>query len=407
MTKLKVAVVLIDDFDPKTGGGFSYYERLISKIDAYEFDERFDICYISNNHISSESLSKKHIIVPKNDYLNQSTTFIYRILISIFSFSFLKYLKIDIKITNIINRKVNLNVLAFYKSNKIDLLYYPTPNFYPDNYPFIATHWDLAHKTMFPFPEIIQSNKFEKREYYHRKTLSKAFAIFTESEQSKKELVTIEKIYEDKIFVVPLFPGKVVEINVNESIQSEILKKWDVTKNEFYFYPAQFWAHKNHYGLIKAFQIVIETYPNFKLILTGSDKGNLDYIKQVVREFNLEDKIIFTGFVSDEAVYTFYKNAIALVMPTFLGPTNMPLLEAHQLGCAVICSDLEGHKQQMKNKAIYFNPRDEKDIALKMIEVLSLERQDFTFESYDNTASILNDCIKAIYNVRKTFGYEF
>ena len=49
MDKLKIAVFIEDDFNPTVGGGFSYYERLISKIDGFEFDEKIEINYFSTN----------------------------------------------------------------------------------------------------------------------------------------------------------------------------------------------------------------------------------------------------------------------------------------------------------------------------------------------------------------------
>ena len=295
------------------------------------------------------------------------------------------------------------------KKNKIDLLYFLTPTYNISyNYPYILTHWDLGHKTMFAFPEVAMNNNFELRECYHREKLAKAFAIFSESEKSKQELVAIERINPDRIFVLPLFPGEVVRLNVSISEQENILNKWNVKNKNFYFYPAQFWPHKNHYNLIKAFAIVNKKYPHLKLILSGSDKGNLTYLKEVVDNIGLSEKIIFTGFVQTEEIYTYYKNAIALVMPTFLGPTNMPLLEAYYLNCTVLCSNLEGHIEQMQEKAIYFNPSDVDDIANKMQEQLEYSIQNTQID-YDeeNTCELIEHFLLKIYPLRKTFGQNF
>ncbi|MFC3559915.1 glycosyltransferase [Pedobacter jamesrossensis] len=62
-------------------------------------------------------------------------------------------------------------------------------------------------------------------------------------------------------------------------------------------------------------------------------------MKELVKGLGIEQKVIFGGFVTNEELNVFYKNAISLVMPTFMGPTNMPLLEAQALGCPVICTD--------------------------------------------------------------------
>jgi len=53
-------------------------------------------------------------------------------------------------------------------------------------------------------------------------------------------------------------------------------------------------------------------------------------------------------------------------MPTFLGPTNMPIIEAMQNNCLVICSNLDGHIEQTNGHAYYFKPQNYNDIASKI-----------------------------------------
>ena len=141
--------------------------------------------------------------------------------------------------------------------------------------------------------------------------------------------------------------------------------------------------------------------------MSGADKGNLTYIKEVIKQNHLENNVVFTGFVSDEAIYTFYRNAIALVMPTYLGPTNMPLLEAYYLGCPVVCSNLAGHKEQMGDKAIYFDARNAEEIAYKMIAAIEIGEAKSIGVDVTDIGKIINQHFIALYAVRKTFGYNF
>lgn len=405
MDNLRIAVFLYENFDPKAGGRFSYYQRLVEKIDNYTFDKQIEICFVVKRIIGTENFKKQIIQFPCDEIEKVNWTFKIKLFIKILPF--LKFFKIHKKIKNEIEASIALSRVDFLKKAKIDLIYYITPDFYPINYPFIATHWDLGHKSAFSFPEVSCNNKFINREYYHRITLQKAFAIFTESEQSRKELEIYESINKERIFVVPMFAGKVIEMDVDVDTQENILNKWNVLKKEFYFYPAQFWAHKNHFCLIYAFQIVLEKYPNFKLLLSGSDKGNLEYIKELVKFKKIEKNVIFTDIVTDEEIYTFYKNTIALVMPTYIGPTNMPLLEAQYLGCPVLCSDLDGHKEQMKNNAIYFDPKNYFELAMKMEEIIYQKFYNKQFLEELNIAKLLNKHFLALYNIRKTYGFNF
>ena len=401
MDKLKIAVYLDADYKPQVGGGYSYASKLVELIDQHAFEERIEIVFISEAKLGTNSFSKSFLHIPKNQFISECWSFGKKLRLKISSLlpSGTKMMKEMIEAQQ---SAINAKVVSFLHENAIDLIYYLKPESSPYNMPYIMTHWDLGHKTMFAFPEATQDGNFEKREKYHRIELQKAFAIFTESETSVDELVFHERIDKARMFVLPLMPGKVVGMDVSLAMQSDILKKWSLENGQFYFYPAQFWAHKNHYALVQAFALVSQKNPNVKLVLSGSDKGNKKYIEKLVSKLNLSEKVLFVGFISDEEVFALYKNAIALVMPTLLGPTNMPLLEAHALGCPVLCSNLPGHQRQMGDKATYFNPIDPSDIAEKMCGTILRHT---SYEDTTNYGQILNDHFIKLLPFRRTFGH--
>ncbi len=53
-----------------------------------------------------------------------------------------------------------------------------------------------------------------------------------------------------------------------------------------------------------------------------------------------------------------YKQSIALVMPTYFGPTNIPPLEAFSLGVPVLDSNLEGLRDQVGDAALFMDLSD-------------------------------------------------
>ena len=60
----------------------------------------------------------------------------------------------------------------------------------------------------------------------------------------------------------------------------------------------------------------------------------------------------FHGYVPAEDLPALYAEAVALVMPTLFGPTNIPILEAWALDCPVITSDVRGVREQAGDAAI-------------------------------------------------------
>lgn len=402
---MKVGVFLVDRMPPGLGGGFSYYERLIKAIDEHTFNSQLEICFVGR--ISSYKI---HL---KKKYYRIAPYFLYRIFYILNKLGILPFLS-KITFSNLdLSNRIDSKKLKKYG---VDILLYPKQAYMEvEDFPFISMNWDIGHKSTFAFPEMMNDGNFRYRETWYKEKLQKAFAVFAESEHGKKELKEFCLIPERKIGIVPMFPGRVVDLAVSEEKQEEFLRSFSLKSLSYFYYPAQYWAHKNHYNLLDAFKKLKEERGDLKLVFTGSDQGNKEYIGSVVREMRLEQNVLMLNFVSLEEVYTLYKKSIALVMPTFLGPTNMPLVEAQALGTAVICSDFEGHREMCGDGAMYIDPHESDSIFIAMKSLTDLntrarlidrsrlvaEKSSFTIH---HAIKKLDEALTKIVPVRKTFG---
>lgn len=403
--KLRIGV-LLENYKKEIGGAHSYYNTLIEGIADYSFDESLEFVFVCIGSTIDPFAPSKSYLFDIEKIMKRKHPFLY-LINAICWLKGISYLPLAIKIQESYTKQFNEEIRKKLIEHQIDIFYALTPYYNDLDYPTVVTHWDIGHKSTFAFPEVTFDGEYESREAFYKKYLQKAFAIICESEAGKKELCLLKNINPERMFVVPMFPGGIINLDVSQSEQECLLEKFSVSKNEFFMYPAQFWAHKNHYNLVLAFKRFSQKYPSVKLLLPGSDKGNLKYIKEVVKQLGLEDRVIFAGFVSNEELYAFYKNAIALVMPTMLGPTNMPLLEAQALGCKVICSDFPGHRESLGEQVIYIDPTDAEVIALSM-ENSYLNRNNDTADS--NEIKTIEQALKqvnSIFNklkvIRKTF----
>ena len=358
---MKIGVWISKDVNPQQGGGFSYTTQLINLIDDYNFDQSLEVIFISTN--SNLPSFQKDVLV-LNDQADK-LSFFKTLLYNLSKFLFLKRIKRKLNAEK--NAIRNKSIIEELRTNKIDIIFFPEQTkLAVHGYPFIVSNWDVGHLSMQAFPEVSNNDSFKRREYWYNTTIKKALAVFCESEAGKEELIHYTRLNPERIHIVPLFPGAIANINVDTADQELLLKNLNLSTRQFFFYPAQFWAHKNHFHLIEAFEMFQTKYPDVKLVLTGSDKGNQKYIFELIKEKGLTSSIFNTGFVSNEELYTMYRHSIALVMPTFLGPTNMPLLEAVALDCPVLCSDLKGHREQLGSGAGYFNPSESDSIYQAM-----------------------------------------
>lgn len=244
--------------------------------------------------------------------------------------------------------------------NKIDVVYLISPVDFRTDLPTFVTIWDFGHKDIPYFPEVFAENAFDARESLYITLIKRASKVIISNNDAKQKVLHYYNVLEDKVITNSLpTPDYIFRTNPDESI----LQKFNLGKNKFIFYPAQFWAHKNHIRILKALNVLKEKGISLKVAFSGSDQGNMDYIKNQVEELGLQDLVVFLGFVSNEQIVALYKNTLALVYASFLGPDNLPPLEAMALKCPVIASGISGHKEQLKDCCMFFNPFDENDLA--------------------------------------------
>ncbi|MBE7170973.1 MAG: glycosyltransferase family 4 protein [Williamsia sp.] len=418
--KLTIGIIVDTHLLPTSGGGFTYYYRLLQAINAYNWNNELEIVnIIFHKKTQQEPFLKKRILLINKNYIYSVKYLFYKILYHIFhGIGKSRFKKRWLRAANQIMQLQNRNTEKILAENHIDLVYYLRSEETSMNYPFMTTHWDVGHRSMYAFPEVALNGNYETRENYYLHVLNKAFLVICESETGAKELLHYYNLNPAKVKTVPIFSGGVIEQQVSDQEHAETLTRHGLEKNNFFLYPAQFWVHKNHYNLLQAFKLLLAETKNskLKLLLCGSDKGNMTYIKQQITRLGLSGQISLPGYISDRELFVFYKNARALVMPTFLGPTNMPLLEAAELECPVLCSDLPGHHELMGDTALYFNPACAADISRCMhaIQDASLRRQLTTAARERIAASPfrlekslrrLEEILLEAMPIRKTWGY--
>lgn len=262
-----------------------------------------------------------------------------------------------------------ISMEEFLIRKNIDLLYFLTPsNKAKDliNIPYVMTVWDLCHRDFNEFPEVRDNFEFEKREDKYNTLLKKAIKVTTDSELGKKNICFRYGIDESRVQILKFLPRTIyndVYINIKE--------KYNIS-NDYIYYPAQFWAHKNHIYILKALKLLKEKYQLIiDAVFTGTDYGNLKYILNKAQEFGINEQIHYLGFVEDEEIHNLYKQSIALVMPTYFGPTNIPPLEAFSLNVPVCYSNLEGLREQVEEAAFLMNLKDPNSLVEHLLTILN------------------------------------
>jgi len=209
---------------------------------------------------------------------------------------------------------------------------------------------------------------FESREQLYNKCLYKAVAILVDSEYGKRNMIKRYGIDENRISVVPFSPS----LNIIQKTEVDIKNKYNI-KGNFIFYPAQFWSHKNHIYIIDAISILKNKGINLYAIFSGADKGNLKYVLEYAKNIGVSELIRYIGFAPNDEMYSLYKNSLAMVMPSYFGPTNIPPLEAFFVGTPVCYPDRDGLREQVGDAALLCNLNNPDSLADNLISLLNSE----------------------------------
>lgn len=346
-----IAVYLVGRAD--NGGSYQYWQTILkalSQLDKQEYNVKIYSPF-SNWDILVDNLQMSFEVVnPQLNLLQKICIYIFprflpKILIKRFSVLYNPFV-----------RKL--------KKDKPDLWIGQTTEIGEDllGIPTIIPIFDLMHRYRRDIKEV--SEKYAEREKLYKHLCRHAMMILVDSEVGKQHVIesygNLVKNLSDKIRILPFIPPDY--IYEKRSVICKEAKDF----SKYFFYPAQFWTHKNHVKLLKAVKLLGEKGLKVNFIFVGSEQNNKKTIVSLVEEYGLAKQIKILGYVSNEEMVYLYQNARALVMPTLFGPTNIPQLEAFELGCPVATSRIYAIPEQVGDAALLFDPESIEEIASAM-----------------------------------------
>lgn len=247
-----------------------------------------------------------------------------------------------------------------------------SPFVFATQLPFVMPIHDLQHRLQPEFPEVGAPAEVAFREYLYRNACRFATLVLVDSEQGKADVLRFygDLVGEDRIRILPFHP----RIRSADMPGKEELRRVAATYRlppRFFFYPAQFWRHKNHHLIVRALRLIDEPIP---VVLCGAyaDRAraaNFIEVMALAEELGVRDQIHYLGWVPDSDVPALYRLSAGLVMPTFFGPTNLPALEAWHYGRAVVTSDIPGVREQTGNAGLLVDPRSPEQLADAMLRL--------------------------------------
>jgi len=310
----------------------------------------------------------------KNDNTNEYILFFNEPHFTNFELPNSRWKKILVNTRHYSYKEQTVFLYKLYKE-KLDLMHFThfnAPIFYFR--PFVVTIHDLT-LSFYPWKKMTRPHHRLAYNLTIKSVVKNAKKIIAVSEHTKKDIIEILNIPEEKITVI--YEGLNKDdffIAWKEQIDKMKLK-FDI-KNEYLFYVWVLREHKNLLRLIKAFKkLQDEWFDNLELVIAGKEDVYLE-IRNLIIKDNLQKSVRLLGFVSDEDLNVLYSGAKAVVYPSLYEWFWLPVLESMWHWIPLTCSNLSCLPEiAWENWAIFFNPLSIDSIKSGLIEVLTNEKK--------------------------------
>ena len=172
--------------------------------------------------------------------------------------------------------------------------------------------------------------------------------VLTDSRFSQQELA--------HFLGVPLSRLKVILLggdHLSDTIaDTGFLQKQGLVKNSYLLSVATEARHKN---LDRVFQAEAVFEAQVAFVMAGARYEKLFHPKE---KHSNSSGMRLLGFVTDSELKALYENALALVFPSIYEGFGLPVLEAMNCGCPVLCSNAAALPEVGGSAALYFDPLD-------------------------------------------------
>lgn len=332
---------IITDFIAVNQGGIgAYTHNLASSLNKIDKENKYYLIYHTPVNIDIYKNNEK--ILVKSFSLPKGSGLIWRFISAPLKLKFIKEL-------DLVHDPYGIGPLSFKMPfKKVITIHDLTPILFSNTFNSTTV---LLHKLLLP------------------RTLRTADKIITDSNSTKKDLINYFKIPEGKIRVILLAADEKFKPLNNKEIR-EAKQKYSLNF-PFILYVGTLEPRKNIPSLIKAFYKLKKKNLQYKLVIAGKKGWKYKEIFETIDKLNLQNDVVFTGYVSDEGLPALYNAADLFVYPSIYEGFGLPPLEAMACGTPVITSNTSSLPEVVGDAGIMVDPYDVDGLADAMHEVLA------------------------------------
>jgi glycosyltransferase involved in cell wall biosynthesis len=225
---------------------------------------------------------------------------------------------------------------------------------------------DLQHLHL---PEYFTARERLGREGTYRAFCAQAQTVVMMTRWGKDDLTTHYDLPRTKVCVVP---GASVLDAYAEPTGADIdaARARLALPEQFAFFPAQTFPHKNHLTLLEALAIARDRLgTTIPLVASGHQNDFFPRIARRVSDLHLDTQVQFVGFVRPVELRALYRMARCMVFPSSFEGWGLPVVEAFQEGTPVACADATSLPEVAGDAALLFPADSPTEMAEQLVRL--------------------------------------
>lgn len=219
----------------------------------------------------------------------------------------------------------------------------------------------LKFPNLYPF---IDRKLYEKKYLHSCEIANHIIAI---SEQTKRDLIELARVPEDKITVV--YQG------CNPVFNHEVTAEQKAQVREKYHLPAQFILNVGALEKRKNQLLILQSMAlkniDFQMVIVGVNTKYADVLRQFIASHGLEKRVMILSDVPFTDLPAIYQSASLFVYPSLFEGFGIPILEAMHSGVPVIAATGSCLEESGGPGSLYVSPDNAEELADKISKVLS------------------------------------
>ena len=265
--------------------------------------------------------------------------------------------------------RIPLTLSAELRRNPVDVLHvqFTAPPFAPC--PVVVSIHDLSFEHL---PQTFKRRSRTQLRLTVRRSARQASHVLALSDYARRDIIATYNVRPENVSVIPLAaPAHFGPVQDERELQ-RVRQTYGI-ETDYILSVGSIQPRKNLNRLIAAYSRLRRAQPERKLpqlVLVGKRAWLYDETLRIIKELEVGNSVILTGYVPEADLPALYSGALCFVYPSYFEGFGLPPLEAMKCGAPVIVGNKTSLPEVVGDAGLLVDPFDVDEIAFAIKKVI-------------------------------------